>query len=89
MAEVSVVGTVTDYDKRPPPGGGLLTVTIHLRGSDGRDSGEAVYHFSSDRPAAVYDISGAIATAEAWHRRLDRRPNSVAPDLSRMRVLST
>jgi hypothetical protein len=60
IAEVSVSGTDTNYDKKPPARAvGRLTVTIHLRGSDGRDSAEAVYHFSSERPAVVYDVTGA------------------------------
>jgi hypothetical protein len=60
IAEVSVAGTTTDYDKRPPTREvARLTATIHLRGFDGRDSAEAVYHFSSERPAVVYDVIGA------------------------------
>lgn len=60
VADVSVGGTSTVHGRGLPYRElGRVTVSVRLRGSDGRDSADAAYNFSSDLPAVVYDVTGA------------------------------
>ena len=61
VAGVSVGGTVTRAERGVEFRElGRVTVALHLRGSEGRDSADATYVFSSDDTRLVYDVTGAV-----------------------------
>ena len=61
VADLSIGGVDTVYNKGLSyRSTGGITVKIHLYGSDGKNTSEAVFAFTSDRPAVKYDINGQI-----------------------------
>ncbi|QJW97372.1 hypothetical protein [Frigoriglobus tundricola] len=60
-AEAIAGGTSYKEGVLPTRGWGL-NISIHLWGTDGQDTVQAIYHFSSDKPRLRYDITGTILT---------------------------